>query len=144
MIDKRVKVTVPENLTASELLSFVTNELSELLKIGWKVGGIIHTKSLDKTVIIYKNTDNSSSNYYPESSFQSEDSLIYSLRHNKKDNGSRDYYAGGPVMVNDVTIRVAKGFGSEMPEEHLKALTEHLLKEANNWLFYQYGFKSEE
>ena len=142
MIEKRVKVAVPENLIASELLSFVTNDLSELLKIGWKIGGVIHTRSLNKTVILYRNTADSSSNYYPESSFQSIDGLIYSLQHNKKDDGARRYSKGKPIMCNDVTIKVQKAFGSEMPEEHLKELIEHLCKEANNWLFDKYGFNN--
>ena len=80
--------------------------------------------------------------YYPETGFVKEEGsdLIYNLHHNKKSNGSLDYSKGKPVMVNDVVIKIQKSFGSEISEEHIEALREHLLKEANNWLFYQYGF----
>ena len=84
--------------------------------------------------------------YYPEAPFVKEEKsdLIYNLQHNKKSDGSYDYSKGKPVMVNDVTIKVQKSFGSSIPEEHLEALREHLLKEANNWLFYKYGFEVHE
>lgn len=84
--------------------------------------------------------------YYPETEFVKEagSDLLYNLHHNKKSDGSFDYSKGKPVMVNDLVIKVQKSFGSEIPEEHLEALREHLLKEANNWLYYQYGFNKSE
>lgn len=84
--------------------------------------------------------------YYPETGFVKEvgSDLIYNLQHNTKSNGSLDYSKGKPVMVNDVVIKIQKSFGSKISEEHLEALREHLLKEANNWLFYQYGFDNPE
>lgn len=142
MIEKRVIVTLPEEcMAASDILSFVTKELKEYLDKGWKIGGVVHNNYLEKPVILYKNIEYQSVGYYPESSFKQEDDLIYSLRQNKKRDGSRDYVGGMPVMANDVTIRVQKAFGSEIPPEHLDELTKHLLKEANNWLFDKYGFQ---
>jgi len=54
MIEKRVTITVPKDIKASELLSFAEEALKEHTKQGWKVGGMLHTKSLDKTVILYQ------------------------------------------------------------------------------------------
>lgn len=84
------------------------------------------------------------SEYYPETGFvKEEDSdLIYNLRRNKNSDGSLEYSKGKPVMVNDVTIKIQKSFGSKISGEHLEALRKHLLKEANNWLSYQYGFNN--
>ena len=143
MLEKRVTVTLPEkHINASDLLSFVTKALKEHLDNGWKIGGVVHNQSLEKEVILYKVIECITIKYYPESSFRQDDDLIYSVRQNRKSDGSHDYSGGLPVMVNDVTIRVQKAFGSEIPDEHLKALTEYLCKEANNWLFDQYGFQS--
>ena len=147
MIEKRIKVTVPKGLSASDLLLFVQTNLKEYTDKGWKIGGVLQSNSLTKTVILFTNTEtllkNLNGGYYPESTFQQEGDLLYSLRHNKKDDGSYDYSCGQPVMVNDFMIRVQKSHGSEIPEDHLKALTEHLCKEANNWLFQKYGFQPE-
>ena len=54
MIEKRVVITVPEDTKASELLTFAEEALKEQIKQGWKIGGMLHTKSLDKTVILYQ------------------------------------------------------------------------------------------
>lgn len=54
MLQKKVIITVPENIKASDLLPFAEKVLKEHTDQGWKIGGIIHTPSLEKPVILYK------------------------------------------------------------------------------------------
>lgn len=54
MLQKKVIITVPENIKASDLLPFAEKALKEYTDQGWKVGGIVHTSSLEKPVILYK------------------------------------------------------------------------------------------
>ena len=53
MLKKEMKVTFPKNATASELLEHANKVLEQELAKGWKIGGIMCSKSEEKTVILY-------------------------------------------------------------------------------------------
>lgn len=55
MVEKRMKVTFPKNINASQQLDYAREALKEELSYGWKIGGIIYSTSQEKTVILYYN-----------------------------------------------------------------------------------------
>lgn len=54
MQTKRETVFVPKDMLASEVMPYVEKELKHKLVDGWKIGGVVHSESEDKTVILYK------------------------------------------------------------------------------------------
>lgn len=53
MIEKRVQITLDKPVIASRLLEIVQEQLAEDLKLGWKIGAVVASKSLTKTVILF-------------------------------------------------------------------------------------------
>lgn len=78
--------------------------------------------------------------YYPLTGFIKSGDLLYSLQESRKPDGSINFSKGVPQLCNDITIKVGKGHGSNIPDDKLEKLADHLRKAANNFLFIEFGF----
>lgn len=50
---KKAKVTIPKEVKRSDYLDYVSDVLKEDLCMGWKIGGVVHSDTEEKTVILY-------------------------------------------------------------------------------------------